>query len=242
MSRVSDDGGEERDRLRPDPAGPVEPVGPGPPADFVVPDDASELDLDLLAYRRELAARQRRARVERLFKTRRWQRYGVSGPLTVGVLMVVALFGSMLALLVPTTGATSPPPQTIAGRPAAAPGQVGGLLPDVTLRRAGRPVSGRALRPAVLALLPPGCRCARLLEEIGGQAREFDLPLVLVGAAAPDRGGALRDPAGQLMGTYAARGVTLLLLRDDGVVTAVERDVKAGRRLEPELRLLVTAG
>lgn len=245
MAAPGDPGsGEER---RPD----VEPTEPSE----VVPDDPRELELDVRAWRRERAAAARRGRIDRLLRTRRWRRYGLSGPLVAGVLILVAVFGSFLALLVPGGGrdrAARRPLDRAAPSPA---GAIGGLLADRPLRVNGVERPARDLRPAVLALLPTPCRCEGLVAELSGQVAEFGLRLVLVASGddsaelsrlvrAARRGPALPayDRDGRLASEYAARGPTLVLVRDDGRVTGVERGARAGVRREPTLRQLVTSG
>lgn len=234
--------------------GPPGRTGPAVPEHVAVPDDASGLELDLLAYRREQAARARSERTLRLFRTRRWHRYGLSGPLVVLVLLVVSVFGGLLALLIPTgnrlPAAARRPLQTAPART----GAVGGLLPEVLLRSAtGRTpaVASRSLRPGVLVLLPPRCGCTDVLDRLSGQAHEFALRYALVSAGTSDpqlpgllgdirRGRAepFLDSGGTLAGAYARRGLTLLLVRDDGVLTKVVHDPGRDDRLEPALRRL----
>lgn len=220
-----------------------------------VPDDARELELDVIAWRRERAAGHRRALLDRVVRTRRWRRYGLSGPLVAAVLVIVAVFGALLALVVPTGGRARAPSRALDAAPPAPVGSVGGLLPDRRLTVGGVERSVRELRPAVLALVPPACRCGALVDELSGQAAEFGVRLVLV-ATSPDDDGlgdlvaAARhgsvlpayDLEGWLAGAYAARGPTLVLVRDDGRVTAVERDARPGQRWEPSLRRLVATG
>ncbi len=222
---------------------------------LAVPDDARGLELDVRAWRREQAAAARRARLGRLVYTRRWHRYGLSGPLVAGILLMVAVFGSLLALLVPSGGRERVARRPLDGAPPSPVGSVGGLLVDRRLQVHGGEQPVRELRPAVLALLPTPCGCGELIDELSGQAAEFGVRVVLV---APGRANdelsrlvkAARhgpvlpayDPEGALARAYAASGPTLVLVRDDGRVTGVERQARAGLRREPALRPLVRAG
>lgn len=223
----------------------------GPSAN--VPDDARELALDVRAYRREQAASRRRAVLDRVVRTRRWRRYGLSGPLVTIILVIVAIFGGLLALAVPGGERSSAPQRPLEVRPPAPVGSVGGLLTDRRVSVRGEERRVRELRPAVLALLPAPCACGPLVDELSGQAAEFGVRLVLVVAGPrsdelPDLVAAARhgpvlpayDASGQLAQDYDARGPTLVLVRDDGRVTAVERDARTGRRWEPALRRLVS--
>ena len=47
-----------------------------PPVNIVIPDDARELDRDVLAYRREMRAKRRRQRLLRLFRPFRGPEFG----------------------------------------------------------------------------------------------------------------------------------------------------------------------
>ena len=228
------------------PAPPPEEPAEDPLASLRVPDDASELALEAEALRRERAALRRRQWVSRRLRTRRWERFGLSGPLVTAVLCLVALLGALFVVL-------GPRPQ---GRLTAAPladvgvGGEDGLLLDVPLAVGAGSVSSRALRPGVLVLLPDGCDCAVEAEQVIGQAASVRLPSYLV--ATPDSVDdvqALRatrrvrpeqtvlDRQARLAGEYDAdpRRLTLLLVRADGVVARVVRGFREGQRLEPSL-------
>jgi hypothetical protein len=106
-----------------------------PPLDIQVPDDARELDRDVLAYHRELRAKRRRNRLRRLAGP-------VAGrvtvmPLLASILAVCLVAGAMLSVATfspatgpaeptprPTTASTAPPTpprSTAASRPPARP-------------------------------------------------------------------------------------------------------------------------
>ncbi len=213
---------------------------------FVVPDDISELDTEIEKLRRELAT-PRRPRLQRLFETRRFQRYGLSGPLVVVVLLVVLLFASLVFLLVPVPP-RSPEPQPLA-RPALAPGSVGALLPDLAL-----PVGDngslrlRTLRPAVVVLLPADCGCAWLVDYVIASTSASRLPVLLVGdqadprlpSTAPvQRMHAATDDGGRLAaGFRAGPGPTVLFVRADGTVTRVIRNAQPGADIRQDVDAL----
>lgn len=233
------------------------PVSSGPPplpdeppddplASVRVPDDPRDLAFEAEALRRERAAQRRRQWWARRLRTRRWERFGLSGALVAAVLTVVALVGSLMVLLGPR------PQGRLVQQPLAdvSTGREGGLLPDVPLAVGAGEVSARVLRPGVLALLPDGCDCAVEAEQVIGQAASVRLPTHLVVAPeSADDLQALResrrlrpervalDREGVLAETYDAdtRGLTLLLVRADGVVTDVVRGFTEGQRLEPRL-------
>jgi len=223
------------------------------PLELDIPDDARELDADVRSYRREVRRSRLKVRLRRLVFTRRWNRYGLSGPLVTAILVLVALVGSLATLLGPR-GDPRPAPAPLASSPAATPGGLGGLLPAVPLVIDGTPVGAHALRPAVLVLVSPECGCEAALDELFRQAQEYRLQVLLVGGPADVPG--LRRVAGRIgNGTarvvedrtralalgYGARGLTAVLVRTDGVVTRVHRGLARGMRLEPDLSRLPRA-
>jgi hypothetical protein len=82
-------------------------VNPGrdePPLDIQIPDDARELDREVLAYHRELRARRRRARLRRV--TSPFAGPGTILPLLASILAVCLVAGAMLSVATfsPATG------------------------------------------------------------------------------------------------------------------------------------------
>ena len=67
-----------------------------PPLDIQIPDDARELDRDVLAYHRELRARRRRSTLRRL--TRPFAGQGTVMPLLASILAVCLVAGAMLSV------------------------------------------------------------------------------------------------------------------------------------------------
>ena len=67
-----------------------------PPLDIHIPDDASELDRDVLAYHREMRAKRRRSRLRRLTGPLRGQ--GTVMPLLASILAVCLVAGAMLSV------------------------------------------------------------------------------------------------------------------------------------------------
>jgi hypothetical protein len=213
---------------------------------FAVPDDISELDSDVEQLRSELAA-QRRTRLQRLLETRRWQQYGLSGPLIVVVLLVVLFFASLVFLLVPVPP-RSPEPQPLA-RSALGPGTAGALLPDLALPvGAASAVRLRTMRPAVVLLLPARCDCRPLVDDVIKSTSAARLQVLFVGTrsdpslpdTAPiDRVRAATDTDGRLATIYQTpNGPTALFVRADGTVTRVLRNAKAGADIHQEVDAL----
>jgi hypothetical protein len=67
-----------------------------PPLDIQIPDDARELDRDVLAYHRELRARRRRRRMRKL--TAPFAGQGTIMPLLASILAVCLVAGAMLSV------------------------------------------------------------------------------------------------------------------------------------------------
>ena len=222
--------------------------GPFSADDIVIPDDLRELDAEVRALRRERRVQARKAGLRRLFLTRRWRQYGISGPIVIGVLLVVAGMASLMLMFPARRPVAKPVPLATGVRES---GQEGGLVPDVAIHRAdGTAGSLRDVRPAVVVLLPAACDCDRLLHTYGAAAFRHHLTFVLVGGELPagltDRE-AVRaaDPTGRLARVYGVgRDPVLLLVRGDGVVNRMllaEAEPTASA-LDSELAVLVTSG
>jgi hypothetical protein len=175
------------------------PFGGG---EFRVPDDASALDADRLAWLAEDRARRHRDRLRRMVLTRHYDRFGISGPLVVMCLAITALVGALLVVVVPSGAHPPPRPRALADVPPIAvptPGaeasvpaapsveistgsMVGRRLPDAPLQSDVGPLSTPELRPAVILLALPSCGCAAAVKALYRQAQRFRLPLWIVSA------------------------------------------------------------
>jgi hypothetical protein len=91
-----------------------------PPLDIQIPDDARELDRDVLAYHRELRAQRRRNRLHRL--TSPFAGPGTVMPLLASILAVCLVAGAMLSVATFSPAATAPADHTT--RPSATAGAV----------------------------------------------------------------------------------------------------------------------
>ncbi|MFC4913340.1 hypothetical protein [Actinomadura gamaensis] len=235
-----------------------------PHVDVVVPDDARDLDRDVIAYRRELRRLRRRARMERL--TGPFARFGVAIPIITGALLIALVSGVLMTAL-----GTRPEPRparaALAPHPTAPPGQKGGFLPagDVTAPPSAKVRHLSDLRPGVIAIASPRCDCSAVVADLAKRTQELRFSLWL----AADRRGAtesaaetlkslralagsahdgdpivLDDASGILARTYAndangrpATGLTAVFVGNDGVVS----DIRTSARPGPELTDLLKA-
>lgn len=266
----ADDAHESADGVSaPGPDGePPSPETPEEPLDIVIPDDAAALESDRQAYLEEQArgvgrpdgpdwsVREPAPALPRMFQTRRWQRYGLSGPLVIAVLLAVAVVGSLMTVLRPDVSAAPTPLPLSEPAAGAAPATVGGLMPDALVTLDGVPLALRRLRPAVLVVAPPTCpTCADLITDIAGQARDLQLRTLVVGK--PDQAdqlqgltqdatrgtaGVVIDGQGALTSLYPGPGPTLLLVHADGIVADVIRDPLTTARIGPSLEQLSRPG
>jgi hypothetical protein len=211
------------------------PVGPR----VVVPNDARELARDVEAWRRE----QRWDRRKRFFQRRLLgspnRARAIQAPLVITSLLVVAMLGATLAFPGHSghREATTPVPLVLAA-PSAAPGSIGGLVPDVSLVSSTGTTSARAVRPALLALVRADCRCDRALARVTDDAASHGLTVDLIAtpttaaevdalAAKVDRPNVrvLLDPQSALARAYARGAFTAVAVHADGVVDDLLTDV-----------------
>jgi hypothetical protein len=227
-----------------------------PPVNIVIPDDARELDRDVLAYRRELRARRRRQRIMRLFGPLR--RRGLSGQAAILPLIATCVALSMLAgamLSVMTISPAKAP--TVSGPQAAATaGTPAGLteLPAGNVRIDGGIEPVRSLVSSALALIPAGCDCGTALRRLADQATAAQVSLYFVGSGAVmpqlasltaqyGEGAALAvyDTGNLLGAAYHPAALTVLLVYSDATA-AVRTNLPAGFQLTSALRELGQPG
>jgi hypothetical protein len=229
-----------------------------PPIDIVIPDDARELDRDVQAYQRELRALRRKRRASRLRGP--LTRDGMVLPLLAGCLMLALLTSTLLIMFAAdqtgapdvqrSAAAQRQPRNTPTTQPAA--GQINGVLPTATVRISGKAVSLHTVTAAmasVLTLVPPDCKCASELRELTSQAARVNVLVFLVAApAAAPQLSALAAAAGQpasriaedtrnvLGRTYRQKGLTAILVRRDGTVASVIRQLPQQKQLDTGLQ------
>jgi hypothetical protein len=160
-----------------------------PPVNVVIPDDARELDRDVIAYRREQRAQRRRQRILCLFGPLR--RRGAGGhaailPLIATCVALSMLAGAMLSVvtITPASAPTVSPPRAAASAAASAeasaPASAKALspaasstgltkLPTGTVQLDSRAVPVRSLVSSALALIPAGCACGPALRRLAAQ-------------------------------------------------------------------------
>lgn len=250
-----DDGGSHRDEL------PDFPPEWGP---VIIPDDASELDDEAQALRRELRRHARQSTLRSALGLHGSQavRFGPAhrreAP-TVGVpvvIMAVAILTTLVSLFVVTwshqTGGTSgvpsptgPAPAPVTTTPTAIITTAG--LVDATLTdAAGQPIRVGSLLPAVV-LLVDQCDCATLVPQLAAAA-PAGVTIVPVAQVAttttPANIHALADPKGPLRALLTDQAhptppaaVAVLLDRTGGVVAA-KPTVLTATELLPDLAKL----
>jgi hypothetical protein len=227
-----------------------------PPVNIVIPDDARELDRDVLAYRRELRAKRRRQRLMRLFRPFRSDFSGHAAiiPLIAACLAICLVGGALLSVITmsPAAAPTLSGPGT-SGQPGVPAGHLTELpLGDVQL--GARTVPVRSLVTSAIALIPANCGCGTELGRLAGQAVAAHVGLYFAGAgqvisqlpvltARFGEGAAVgaADYDNVLSVAYRPVGLTVLLVFKDATVEVV-RDLPASFQLAPTLRELKLAG
>jgi hypothetical protein len=211
-----------------------------PPANIVIPDDARELDRDVLAYHREQRARRRRQRFTRLFGP--FGRHGFGGHASILPLIATCVALSMLAGAMLSVITIGPALAPTVSQPAPSPRSTElNVLPAGTVTINGKTVGVRSLVRSALALVPAGCDCGPALLRLADQAAAAHVPVYFVASAAASS--QLRDltvryghgaavavyDTDNVLGTaYHPAGLTVLLVRGDATV-----DVRRGLSPSP---------
>ena len=174
-----------------------------PPIRVTVPDDARELDPDVRAYHRELKRRAAGPPGPPSPAERPALPDNRPGRVVIGVLALLLIVASLAMMVSPRR--QRPPPQaplatTAAGASARGLGE-GLLMPDLRVRVGGVERALLDLRPAVIALVPPSCRCDSELGAVLGETGQYQLALYVAqspapGTAGPDGRVAAADPEG----------------------------------------------
>jgi len=234
-------------------SGPGRDDGSLPPVNIVIPDDARELERDVLAYRRELRAQRRRQRIVRMFGPLR--RRGIGGQAAILPLIATCVALSMLAGAMLSVMTISPAKAPTVSNPQATASTATGLteLPAGNVKVDGEAVPVRNLVSSALALIPAGCDCGPALR-LADQATEAQVSLYFVasGSAVPQlasltaqygEGAALAvyDADNLLGAEYHPVGLTVLLVYSDATAL-VRANLPAGFELTSALRELSQPG
>jgi hypothetical protein len=160
-----------------------------PPVDVDIPDDARELDREVLAYQREQRARRRRARWARLLGP--LHAHGAILPLVASCVALSMLAGTLLSVFsispasAPVLSHSANPGVSSSASPGGSSGATSGTssqarpsrpateasrLPLGTVYVRGKATAVRGLVRAVLVLVPHGCRCQQAVQQVTTQA------------------------------------------------------------------------
>ena len=225
-----------------------------PPVDVDIPDDARELDREVLAYHREQRAARRRARWNRLLGPLR--RHGAILPLVASCVALSMLAGTLLSVfsISPASAPVLSRPASPGQRPPSTPATDRRSLPPGTVFVSGKATPVRGLVRAVLVLVPSRCRCGQAVRQVTTQAARAGVQRVyFVGTASAmtdvtqlaqtaglGTAVAVKDATNVLGHAYHAAGLTIVLVRADATTT-VHRNLVAGQfQLEDQIRQLGT--
>lgn len=233
-----------------------------PHVDVVVPDDARDLERDVIAYHREQRQLRRRARYRRFAGP--FAQFGVAIPIITGALLI-ALVSGLLMTAIGTRPEPRPTGVALAPHPSAAAGQKGGFLPagEITEPPGTAVKKLTDLRPGVIAIASPKCSCTAVLADLAKRTQDLRSGLWL---AADPRGSTaspndtikslralagsthdgdpvvVNDAKGVLAKYYAngpngrpAVGLTAVFVGNDGVVSDIRTSAQPG----PDLSNLI---
>lgn len=228
-----------------------------PPVNVVIPDDARELDRDVIAYRRELRAKRRRERFLRIFRPfygRELTGHAAIIPLIAACLAISLVGGALLsvATMTPASAPTVSGAQTSAS-PAPSSQDVG-ELPIGTVQVSGHAVPVRSLVTSAIAIIPANCGCGTALGRLATEAVAAHVGLYFVGIGAAiaqlpaliasygdGAAVAAADDNGVLKDAYHPAGLTVLLVFKDATAELV-RNLPANFQLASALRELNLSG
>lgn len=216
-----------------------------PPVNVVIPDDARDLDRDVLAYRREMRARRRRQRLLRLIRPFNGPGLGGGAAIVplIAVCLALSLVGGALLSVATISPASAPTLHPTPSARSSGPAQTLTSLPQGTVQLDGHTVSVRSLVSSVIALVPANCGCGTELERVATQASTAHVSLYFVATGAgitqlpsltARYGDNAAEPAvdthGVLSGAYHPDGLTVLLVFSDATAV-VHRNLLAGFQL-----------
>jgi hypothetical protein len=218
-----------------------------PPVNIVIPDDARELDRDVLAYRREMRALRRRQRGRRFLRPFSGPGGGPAAivPLIALCLAIALVGGALLSVLT-----ISPAEQDAALTPSATQRATSPPTALTTLPAGSVRLDGKTSEPvhrlvsSAIALIPSDCGCGQSLRRLTGQAYAAGAHVYFVGAGVPsaqllaetaEYGGghavAAVDADGVLTSAYLPAGLTVLLVFSDATAE-VRRNLAGNFQLD----------
>jgi hypothetical protein len=221
-----------------------------PPVNVVIPDDARELERDVLAYRREMRARRRRQRLARLLRPLRLPELGRNAAVIplIAICLAITLVGGALLSVATMSPASAP---TLSG-----PGQSGAPapLPSGSVQLDGSLVPVRSLVTSAIAVVPENCGCGAQLRRLASQTVAADVKLYFAASGseitqlstlANRYGGgvavAASDYYSVLTTAYKPAGLTVLLVYRDATAV-VERGLRPDFELTAAMRQLSRDG
>jgi hypothetical protein len=228
-----------------------------PPVNIVVPDDARELDRDVLAYHRELRAKRRRQRLMRLLSPFHVSGFGGHAAIVpvIAACLAICLVGGALLSVVTMSPASAPTlsSPSLSAEPRVSPGDLT-ELPAGSVQLGTRTVPVRSLVTSTIALVPANCDCYTELGRLAEQAVAAHVGVYFAGAGAvipqlpslvalygDGAAVAAADYDNVLTLTYHPTSLTVLLVFKDARAEVV-RNLPADFPLAPTLRELKLAG
>jgi hypothetical protein len=223
-----------------------------PPVNVVIPDDARELDRDVLAYRREMRAMRRQQRILRAFQPFRTPEFGGHAAIIplIAICLAICLVGGALLSVATMSPASAPTLGAQGTAQAAVPTGELTALPAGSVQVGGQTVPVRSLTSSAIALVPANCDCGLGLQRLAGQAVGAHVKLYFAagGAELADLAGltarygdnaavAAADDDGVLTTAYRPDGLTVLLVSKDATAE-VFRNLAVDFQLTPLLREL----
>lgn len=227
-----------------------------PKVDVVVPDDARELDRDVIAYRRELRQQRRRERWQRI--GRPFTRYGIAAPFIASAVLIALISGVLMTVISPVR-ARGRSRCHRRGRSACVPATSAAVCPlgNVIYRHKPVPVTELINVAGVVLVVPRECGCDAVVQGIIRQAgdqrlqvwliaddrsgKDDDADVARLAASAPPGSALLADdPDRVLSSTYRATGLTAVLVRTDRIVRKILKNLQTGRDITADLRPLQT--
>lgn len=189
--------------------------------EFVVPDDLSELDDEVAAYRADQRRAQRSRRLRRIAAAFGWHQHGVSAGAVTGLVVLGALIVASAVGLAPGTARFVRPGPSPLAAPKVTAGFPGGLTPDINVLVSGQILALRTFRPAVFVLLPANCNCAPAVHAVVGSAAASQINVFLVSNDAP--GSTAAAQADRLAADRMAGGTYSMVMYDTGLLDKTYR-------------------